>query len=226
MNSPPSELTTTDAALLDLDGVLVDSRVAFARCVNAALREHGLTERRDEELHAYLGPPLHHAFVQLGVGEKVESCVETYRRRYRVFSATETRVVPGIPQLLAELAARMPLIVATSKPRALAEPLLEALGIRHRFDAVVGPALTAEHETKGTTIQRALGHLTSERRPVMIGDRKFDVIGATEHGLPAVGVLWGIGSAEELTQAGAAALARRPHELLSLLGTDQGRRRG
>ena len=112
----------------------------------------------------------------------------------------------------------MPLIVATSRARVFAEPLLEALHLRHLFKAIVGPDLSVEDETKGATIQRALAYLPSARRPVMIGDRKFDVVGAAEHGLPAIGVLWGIGSADELTQAGAVALAHDPHELLSILG--------
>ncbi len=48
-----------DAVIFDLDGVLADSRVAFARCVNAALAAAGVPERRPADLHRYLGPPLH-----------------------------------------------------------------------------------------------------------------------------------------------------------------------
>lgn len=208
----------TDAALFDLDGVLVDSRVPFARSMNAALAAHGLPERDDDELYAYLGPPIHGTFAQLGAGTMVQACVDTYRAAYRALPATETTVVPGIPEVLAALATRMPLIVATSKAREIADALLEALQLRDLFIAVVGPDLRTEHETKGATIERALGYLPSGCRPVMIGDTQFDVIGAREHGLPTVGVLWGIGSAEELTAAGAAVLVHHPHELLSLLG--------
>jgi len=52
----------------------------------------------------------------------------------------------------------------------------------------------------------------------MIGDRKFDVAGAREHAIPTIGVLWGIGCADELRQAGAHALARVPAELIPLVG--------
>ena len=49
--------------------------------------------------------------------------------------------------------------------------------------------------------------LESENIPpqnaVMIGDRRFDMIGANNHGIRALGVLWGFGSAEELQTAGA-----------------------
>ena len=40
-----------------------------------------------------------------------------------------------------ELSERLPLLIATSKPYALAEPLLDALNLRRFFAAVVGPEL-------------------------------------------------------------------------------------
>ena len=38
-------MTVADAVLFDLDGVLVDSRLAFATSVNHALEQHGLARR-------------------------------------------------------------------------------------------------------------------------------------------------------------------------------------
>lgn len=206
-----------DALLFDLDGVLVDSRTAFVRSLNAALAAHGLPERAPADLHRFIGPPLHATLAELGAGDAVQSCVEAYRARYRTHSAAETEVVPGMPDVLRALSARVPLVVATSKSQALAEPLLDALALRQYFTAVVGPDLAADNEPKSATIGRALGHLSATSQPVMIGDRKYDVAGAAAHGLPCVGVLWGIGSADELTAAGARALARTPDELLSLV---------
>jgi phosphoglycolate phosphatase len=118
---------------------------------------------------------------------------------------------------IAALAARTPLAVATSKPLALTRPLLEALGLLEHFTVVEGPALDATAEPKAETIRRALLGLPAAARPVMVGDRLFDVVGAHAHGLPCVGVLWGIGSEEELRSAGADAIAATPSELLALL---------
>jgi phosphoglycolate phosphatase-like HAD superfamily hydrolase len=61
-----------------VDGVLVDSRVPFARSVNSALTSHGLAPRPEHELHQYLGPPLHQTFRAL-VGE--ESLVQPCARK-------------------------------------------------------------------------------------------------------------------------------------------------
>jgi phosphoglycolate phosphatase len=207
-----------DTALFDLDGVLVDSRVAFARSINSALASQGLPPRPEHELHKYLGPPLHRTFQALVSRRSlVQPCVDAYRTRYLEMAASETCVFPGIREILEVLADELPLVVATSKPRALAEPLLDALGLREFFVAVVGPELESENEQKAVTVGRAIRELPSQAHPLMVGDRKHDIAAAHENDLRAIGVLWGIGSEEELHTAGADALVRTPTELATLL---------
>jgi phosphoglycolate phosphatase len=208
-----------DAVLFDLDGVLVDSRVPFARCVNSALASWGLPLRPEHELHKYLGPPLHRTFHAL-VGDKslVQPCVDSYRTRYRELAASETTVFPGIREVLDALLGHLPMVIATSKPRALAEPLLESLDLHRFFAAVIGPELDSENERKAVTIGRAMHEFSPKAHPVMVGDRKHDIVAAHEHDIRAIGVLWGIGSEQELLTAGADALVQTTTELATLLG--------
>ena len=49
---------------------------------------------------------------------------------------------------------------------------------------------------------------------VMVGDTKYDVLGAKAHGIPAIGVSWGYGSVEEMREAGAVGIADSMEELL------------
>lgn len=212
------EMTGHDAVLFDLDGVLVDSRVPFAQSVNGALVEHGLPPRPAHELHGYLGPPIHETFQAL-VGDQsiLQSCVDSYRRRYREMAARETLVFPGVAEILEALSNEVPLLVATSKPRVLAEPLLEALDLRGYFQAVIGPELDSESEEKAVTVARAIGLLPGDTRAVMVGDRRYDVVAAHANGILAIGVLWGIGSEAELRAAAADAIVRTPAELRTLL---------
>jgi phosphoglycolate phosphatase len=51
----------------------------------------------------------------------------------------------------------------------------------------------------------------------MVGDRRYDVVGAHAHGIPCIGVLWGIGSEEELRGAGADAIVATPAELVAAI---------
>jgi phosphoglycolate phosphatase len=202
--------------LFDLDGVLADSRAAIAGCINHALAAGGHALRPESDLHRFIGPPLPFAFAEL-LGEPMESaavarCITRYRERYAVASLTETVVTPGIPDVLARLATTHRLGVATSKPRAFAEPLLEALGLRPHFDVVAGPELSTPTEDKTATVAAALRALGASGG-AMVGDTAFDMVAAHAHGLRAIGVTWGISGAEELLAAGAEALVAEPAEL-------------
>ena len=66
-------------------------------------------------------------------------------------------------------------------------------------------------------IADALRRSGTDGPAVMVGDRRFDVAGAHENGLPAIGVLYGYGGREELGNAGADYLAADLHELKQLL---------
>jgi phosphoglycolate phosphatase len=203
-----------DAVLFDLDGVLVDSRAAISGAINHALGAFGVQTRPAAELHRFIGPPLAATFAEL-TGQAADSaavvaCVTAYRERYAESSVHETEVVSGIAEALDDLARDHRLAVATSKALTLAESLLAGLGLRDRFEVVAGPDSAALAEDKSTTIATALAALDAERA-VMVGDRSFDVVGAHAHGLAAVGVTWGIGSAHELRRADA--IVDAPSEL-------------
>jgi phosphoglycolate phosphatase len=192
--------------------VLVDSRRAFVRCVNHALVVHGLPSRPAAELHPFLGPPLHATFARLAGEAHADACVEAYRERYRVQAAAESSVIEGLPEALDALDEE--LVVVTSKPAALADPLLAALGLRSRFAAIFGPSLAERAEPKSATLARAIA---THAPRALVGDRSFDIHAARTHGIRAVGVLWGIGSEDELRTAGADAVATTPADLVPLL---------
>ena len=67
-------------------------------------------------------------------------------------------------------------------------------------------------DSKTVTLGNALAAL-GDTRAVMVGDRSFDMVAAGAHGLPGIGVGWGIGSRAELTEAGARAIVAAPREL-------------
>lgn len=204
-----------EAILFDLDGVIAESRTAITSCLNAALTRHGYPERPPAELYAHIGPALADAFAEL-IDEPRDSptvvgCVSAYREAYRDASVQLTTIMPGMRDVLDALAGH-PLAIASSKPVAFSEPILEKLGIRDHFAVVAGPDLNPFGETKAQTIATALNAVG--RPAVMVGDRHHDVEGAHANGIPCIGVLWGIGSAQELREAGADALVAVPADLL------------
>lgn len=82
---------------------------------------------------------------------------------------------------------------------------------------MIGPDLDTEHEDKAVTVARAIAALPPGAEPIMVGDRRHDVRAAQAHDICAVGVLWGVGSEQELVSAGADVLVRTPAELSALL---------
>jgi phosphoglycolate phosphatase len=203
------------SVIFDFDGVLIDSRLAVSHCMNRALAAQGLPERAPEELYRYIGPPTSLAFGDL-LGEPPDSplvagAIRSYRECYGRTALANTRVFAGIPEALDALAAEHRLAVATSKPLPFAEELLRGLGLRERFATVAGPGFDATDD-KAATLATALAAL-GPTRAVMIGDTVFDVTGAAAHGMPAIGVAWGIGAPEALASAGATRIVASPAEL-------------
>jgi phosphoglycolate phosphatase len=209
-----------NAVIFDFDGVLVDSYEPVTGAINAALVEHGLPAREPAELRHFIGPPTFTAFSEL-TGEPpgsdaVTAIVETYRERYAAVYLTSTAVFEGVVEMLDALARRMPLALATSKSVLFAQPLLAALGLERYFAVVAAADADDTDDDKTAIVGRALEALD---RPVavMVGDRSFDIVAARAHGLPAIGVSWGIGSVEELRAAGADAIVAQRGEMVVLL---------
>jgi len=211
---------TPRAVLFDLDGVLIDSRVAIVRCIEHGLREQGVAVPPADELERFIGPPLVDAFAELAGPDLAAACLVSYRERYVHSSLEETTAVPGAREGLAEVAASVPVAVATTKPRAFAEPLCERLGLAAHLRAIAGPELDAPEEVKTVTVARALAALGfgPGADVPLVGDRSHDAEAAAANGIPCVGVLWGIGDEAELRAAGASPIVATPAELPAALG--------
>jgi phosphoglycolate phosphatase len=208
-----------EAVLFDLDGVLIDSRVAIVRCIEHGLRAVGAPVPPPAELEPLIGPPLIDGFADLAGPDKAAAALSAYRERYVVSSLKETTVVPGAREALAAVAALVPTALATSKPHAYAVPLCERLGLAPHLTAIAGPSLDAVAEPKAVTVTRALAALglSAGADALLVGDRRHDVEGARANGLGCVGVLWGIGTEAELRDAGADPIVASPADLPAAL---------
>ena len=205
------------AVAFDLDGCLVESRGAILPSIRVALTQHRLPALPDDEIAFLIGPPLETGFEELltRLGEDVALAlplVHAYRADYREHMLERTRVMTGMDDVVRAVAERRTICVVTSKPKEMAAPILEHLGLLDAFAFVEGPSLQKEAETKVETLGRALERLEIG---VMVGDRHHDVDAGRAHGLTTVGVLWGMGDVLELGDADH--LVSTPVELVGLL---------
>jgi phosphoglycolate phosphatase len=207
--------------LFDLDGTLTDPREGIVGCIKHALSTLNAPIPPESELESFIGPPLRDVFAQLLSGDsgRVEAAVAAYRDRFTALGMFENAVYDGIPEVLDSLVARdVQLYVATSKPRVYAEQILVHFGLSRHFVAIYGSELSGALSDKGELIAHVLE--TAALRPaetVMVGDRLHDIRGARRNQVLPIGVLWGYGSREELSAAGAERLFERPDELQQLV---------
>jgi len=107
--------------------------------------------------------------------------------------------------------------VATSKPEGMSKDILEHFDLAKYFTMICGASMDTSRSTKEAVIAYLLEVTGESGAMVMVGDTKFDILGAAAHGIPAIGVTWGYGEVADMEAAGAAAIAHNPNELLSLL---------
>ena len=204
--------------LFDLDGTLTDPAEGITNALMHAQRRLGREVSPREELFVFIGPPLIETFMsEWGLTRaEADQALVYYREHFGTKGLFENVPYAGIGECLADLkAAGLRLYVATSKPEPLSLRILEHFDL---FEAVAGSTMDEQRTKKGEVIAYALDtYALDPSETVMVGDRKHDVIGARENGLACIGVLYGYGSREELTAAGAAALAADLGELSALL---------
>ena len=214
--------------LIDLDGTITDPQSGIIMSVQYALRKLDCAVPEAATLTWVIGPPLRDTFPTLGVpAEQVEQALMHYRLNYTgkgaaagsrqathptMFDAT---VYADIPEALAQLkAAGHRLIVCTSKPHVYARPILEHFKLAHFYSAIHGSELDGRNDDKADLIAHIIRtEAVDPTGAVMIGDRKFDVLGAKSNGIPCIGALWGYGSKDELTDACATSLCAAPGDL-------------
>lgn len=205
--------------LFDLDGTLTDSGEGIINCVIYALEKFGLPIPAREELRYFVGPPLHESFVKQGVpADRAEEAVAVYRERYVPTGMFENTPYPGIRELLETLKAEgHTLYVASSKPEWMCLEILKHFDLAKYFHQICGATMDTSRTNKEAVIAYLLGISGASEKMIMVGDTKFDVIGAKAHSIPTIGVSWGYGSVEEMQEAGAASIAYSAEELLNML---------
>jgi len=206
----------------DLDGTLTDSKLGITRSAQYALESFGIIVENPDELKCFIGPPIRRSFQDFcGFNDDdVERVVEKFRERYFVTGVFENEMYAGIDSVLHELKnAGKTLMVATAKVKTLADTVLSHFGIDKYFDYVSGSEMDGKRSEKGEIIQYALeqNNITDVSGCIMIGDRKHDIIGAKSVGMKSVGILYGYGSFEELTDAGADHIVENVDDLPAFL---------
>lgn len=213
------------AAIVDLDGTLVDTLGDFEVALNAMLADLGL-------------PPVDRAFIETTVGKGSEHLIRRtlqqveaddarydeawarYQHHYLRINGAHAAVYPGAAEGLAMLReAGWRLACLTNKPTAFARPLLERKGLLQAFDHVFGGDAFERRKPDPLPLLKtceALG--TAPSHALMIGDSSNDAAAARAAGCPVVLVTYGYNHGRPVTEVPAAAYLDRLDRLGAVLG--------
>ena len=190
--------------LFDLDGTIVDSAPGITASLAWTFEQLGHPIPTPAELLAYVGPPILDSFRDLAgfTPEQSQHALDIYRPQYLKTGVFNAAVCPGVPEVLKSIRAHdIPLSLATSKPETPATLILEHYDLLKYFDVITGASDDEKRSAKADVVEEALKRLTDHgadiSRPVMVGDRHHDVVGAAAHEVPTVFVRWGYGSPVE-----------------------------
>lgn len=189
----------------DLDGTITDSAPGITNSCAYALAKYGINETNDQ-LKRFVGPPLIPAWMEnYGFSEETaKQALEYYREYYVEKGIYENYPYEGIKEVLLKLKdTGMKIVLATSKPEPYAERIVEFFDMSDVFDLVAGSTLSENRSKKVEVIEYAIEKMNIKDRKeiLMIGDRHYDITGASLAGTDSMGVLYGYGTREELKDA-------------------------
>jgi phosphoglycolate phosphatase len=209
-------------AFFDLDGTLTQSEFGILASFRYALDKYGIKLNSREEELRLIGPPLYNSFTDFfGFDEeKATEAIKYYREYYTAGGMFDAPPYEGIKDVLGKIKdSGVKLIVVTSKPQIYAVDVVKHVGLSEYFDRVVGPLEESKVSNKSFLIKRAIEEegITDLANVVMVGDRRYDIEAANDVGIKSVGVTYGYGSHEELSNAGATYIADSPQDILSFV---------
>ena len=212
------------AAIVDLDGTMIDTVGDFDVALNTMLAELGLPSVDRGFIARTVGKGSEHlirsTLVHVGADVGADAALygpawQSYQRQYLAINGQYSLVYPGVVEGLQKLAdAGLALACLTNKPGAFARPLLAAKGLDGFFVQVFGGDAFARKKPDPLPLLetcRALGSLPA--RTLMIGDSANDAQAARAAGCPVLLVSYGYNHGRPASEVGADAVIDRLDQL-------------
>lgn len=209
-------MSPLSAIFFDLDGTLVDSSIGIHNGFTYTFEQLGVPSPDAKTIRSFMGPPLETSFSSCLPADQIELAIQLYRSYYKEKGVYEAQLFPHIKDLLTELAQQYPLYITTTKNTPTAIDMTSNFGIDHFFDGIFGSSPQALH--KSDVIRQALtAHHLAPENVVIVGDTKYDMIGAQETGIKKLAVTWGFGDVKDLMTYQPDWVAHQPTDILRQL---------
>ncbi|MFG0602174.1 phosphoglycolate phosphatase [Delftia sp. WSY_4] len=201
-----------DAAIVDLDGTMVNTLGDFAEALNRMLADLQLPAIAPQAIENMVGKGSEHlirsVLAHVGAADvdaAYDQAWTRYEHHYLQLNGQFADVYPGVLEGLQALRARgLRLACLTNKPLSFARPLLEQKGLAPLFEQVFGGDSFERKKPDPLPLLKtceALG--TSPARTLMLGDSSNDAQAARAAGCPVVLVSYGYNHGQPVRQVDA-----------------------
>ncbi len=204
MSLPP--LHGLQAAIVDLDGTLIDTLGDFDVALNATLSELALPGLERAAIERMVGKGSEHLIRSAlhavgGTHEAYQPAWQAYQRHYAACNGQHAQVYAGAREGLARLRdGGLKLACVTNKPGRFARDLLAAKDLLPFFERVFGGDDFPRKKPDPQPLLGACAALGSEpARTLMVGDSSNDAKAARAAGCPVVLVTYGYNHGEPVT---------------------------
>jgi len=211
--------------LFDLDGTLVNSRADLVTSVNLTLAELHREPLAADMVASFVGEgvsklierALSASFKHPPAADEVEAGVDIFRRHYGLHLLDETRPYSEVAETLTYFHA-LPMAVITNKPAAFILAILDGLGLREHFKAVLGGDHLPERKPHPAPLLEAARLCQAQPDEcLMIGDSRVDIMAGRAARMRTCGFTGGFRGRAELEEAGADFLIERFGELREVI---------
>ena len=223
MTNHQSRVTAVQAVLFDLDGTLADTAPDLGYTMNRMRAARGLPALPFAAMRPYtsLG-----ARGLLGVGLEVTpghpeyiALRDEFLDIYAANLCRETRLFPGMAELLAELERRAVLWgVVTNKAERFTYPLLELLAVRSRAACIIGGDTTGKLKPDPAPLLAASERIgIPPQHCLYLGDDRRDMEAGRAAGMTVVAAKFGYLNGNDPETWAADGMIDKPLELLQFL---------
>ena len=230
--------TRCTAAIIDLDGTLVDTLSDFVVAINLMLLDVGYREvdravvamRVGKGSENLVDSVLNHAVAELNRAQtapknivKIDHALALYQQHYRAINGQNAAVYPGVVAGLEALqTAGVKMACLTNKPVVFARELLKLKGLDAYFSQVFGGDSFEEKKPHPLPVIKTCAALsTLPAHTLMVGDSSNDAEAARAAGCPVVLVTYGYNHGLPIASAGADSIIGSLVELAPLLGLNK-----
>lgn len=202
MNAPERLfMSGVRAAIIDLDGTMLDTAPDFHVAINRMRDELSLAPLAIETIKTFVGQGSENLmrrvlgvnFDAAGVEQRFEQALASYQKHYLVINGDYSTLYPGVREGLEALQAKgLRLACVTNKPLAFARPLLAKMQLDRYFDVVYGGDSFAKKKPDPMPLLQVCTDFALEPQQVVaIGDSSNDALAARAAGCRVLNVPYG-----------------------------------